>query len=47
MQATVTAQPSTPKASNVRLMTQAVWLELRRANPHFVPYTIILTSPVF
>lgn len=47
MQAIVTAQPPAPKASNVRLMTEAVWLELRRANPHFVPYTIILTSPVF
>lgn len=47
MQATVTAQPPAPKASNVCLVTQAVWLELRRANPHFVPYTVILTAPVF
>lgn len=47
MQAIVTAQPPAPSASGVRLVTQAVWLELRRANPQFVPYTIILTSPVF
>lgn len=47
MQATVTAQPSAQKAPNVRLVTQAIWLAIRRENLHFVPYTLVLTSPVF
>lgn len=39
------AIPRTEKASHVRLLTTAIWYELRKNNPWFTPYTVVLTSP--
>lgn len=31
------------KATHVRLLTQAIWYELRKRSEYFTPYTVVLT----